>query len=308
MGLLNKLKNVLFEEEEIEETKDEVVKAKPNIVKPKTNNEPTIPEFKNKNYNVEDETDRELFKAEKTFDFPAFDEDEFEDFVPKKVEEPVVKRYEPEKRVINNTPRKKDYTSTRIVRTEPEKPKTVFRPSPVISPVYGILDKNYKKEDVVTRDEMAEKKNIKLDVDSVRKKAFGTLEEDLEKTINESLDNFYEETPVTIEAQSIKDNEEEDLSNLLKETIDAEIDVTKEMEIPSRTQHESFEEEIEDKVADENEVEELDIEEEIIEEPKKKTVKKEKKSSDEDEVSDDTLESDLFELIDSMYENREDEE
>ena len=40
--------------------------------------------------------------------------------------------------------------------------KKAFKPSPVISPVYGILDKNYKKEDVITRDEMDQKKTIKL--------------------------------------------------------------------------------------------------------------------------------------------------
>ena len=54
--------------------------------------------------------------------------------------------------------------------------KTVFKPSPIISPIYGILDKNYKKEDVV------QKKDVKIttsysrsrvSVDDVRNKALG---------------------------------------------------------------------------------------------------------------------------------------
>lgn len=32
-----------------------------------------------------------------------------------------------------------------------EEPKKVFKPSPIISPVYGVLDKNYHKEDIVTK-------------------------------------------------------------------------------------------------------------------------------------------------------------
>lgn len=301
MGLLNKLKNVLFEEEEIEEVVEEKVASKPEIHLPKMEKEPKVEE-----YNVEEETDRELFKAEKTFDFPAFDEDEFEDFVPKKEEKPVQK----ERKVENTYSRSRDYTPTSVLQRE-EEPKKAFKPSPVMSPVYGILDKNYKKEDVVTREEIKEQKDTKLDVDSVRKKAFGTLEEDLEKTLNEPLETFYdEEIEETVE--------ETNLENLLDKTIDIEIDVTKEMELPAakRTDEGPIEEnestvelpteELEEEIAEidmKNISDVIDdvVEEEVVEKP-------EKIEETTEEVSDDTLENDLFELIDSMYENREGED
>ena len=78
MGLLNKLKNVLFEEEEIEVPVEE----------PKVKKEPIVEEKKvERKKNVYDEydtgpllsDDKNLFKAEKTFDFPMFDDKEFED-------------------------------------------------------------------------------------------------------------------------------------------------------------------------------------------------------------------------------------
>ncbi len=299
MGLLNKLKNVLFEEEEIEETVEEPkVKtiSKNTMEIPKITKEP-----KKEKYDFEEETDRELFKAEKTFDFPVFDEEEFDDFVPKKKEElPRTYERETEKRRVTNNfdnSRRKDYTSTRIMKNVNETQKKAFKPSPVISPVYGILDKNYKKEDVVTRDEMDQKKTIKLDVDSVRKKAFGTLEEDLQSTLSEPIDKFYEE----VKKEEIIDNEEKEITNLeelLDKTIDAEIDVTKEMEIPSRVEKANYEEDV---------LEETFEDDEVIEEDIKEIVPEELEDT-QDEISNDTLENDLFELIDSMYENREDEE
>ena len=68
------------------------------------------------------------------------------------------------------------------------------------------------------------------------------------------------------------------------------------MEIPSRA---SKYDEVEE---DEGFVEEV-IEDEFNEVPEEVGVEE-----IEDEVSDDTLENDLFDLIDSMYENKEDEE
>ena len=68
---------------------------------------------------------------------------------------------------------------------EPPQPK-VFKPSPIISPIYGILDKDYKKDEIKTRDIVNNKPtNIKItSYDVVRRKAYGTLEDDLEDTLN----------------------------------------------------------------------------------------------------------------------------
>ena len=59
------------------------------------------------------------------------------------------------------------------------KPKS-FTPSPIISPIYGILDKNYKKEEVKENKEIRlSTRPSRVDLDSVRNKAFGDLEYDL---------------------------------------------------------------------------------------------------------------------------------
>ena len=59
-----------------------------------------------------------------------------------------------------------------------------LKPSPIISPIYGILDKNYKKEEIVTRKEVRLSSSYsreKLNVDEVRNKAYGKLEDEIEE-------------------------------------------------------------------------------------------------------------------------------
>lgn len=63
--------------------------------------------------------------------------------------------------------------------------KSYFKPSPIISPIYGILDKNYKKEDVVSKKEIRITTNYSrtnLNVDDIRNKAYGrrsTVEQEI---------------------------------------------------------------------------------------------------------------------------------
>ena len=69
--------------------------------------------------------------------------------------------------------------------------KTTFKPSPIISPIYGILDKNYKKEDIVQKREIrltSEYERRNLTVDDVRKKAYGTLSDDLIDDMDKGLE------------------------------------------------------------------------------------------------------------------------
>ena len=56
---------------------------------------------------------------------------------------------------------------------------TKFRPSPIISPIYGILDKNYKKEEIVSREEKMSGL-VDSSIDNVRKKAYGEPKEEKE--------------------------------------------------------------------------------------------------------------------------------
>lgn len=299
MGLLNKLKNVLFEEEEVEiPSEDEIQEnvKKPTPMKETSKKRETV----KMTFDSDDDilSDRELFKAEPTFNFPAFDEKEFESV--KAPIEPEVKsaeRQEPVKTRTKSTslyemeqpirqPRARvvpketsrrnfEYQETRKVREVNRNENHKFVPSPVISPVYGVLDKNYKKEDIVVKN--VDVKSI--DVDSVRKKAFGTLEEDIEKTLNTPTREFYHE--------ELK--EEKGLDELLESSMEEVIPTKDEtiMEFPSFN-------------IEEEPMESKEKELEILDRPVRKTI--------EEKLEDETLENDLFDLIDSMYETREDGE
>lgn len=78
---------------------------------------------------------------------------------------------------------KKNIKSDYKVKVKAE--KILFKPTPVISPVYGILDKNYSKEDIQTKPSTSYEntRTGDINIDMIRKKAFGTLEDELESTL-----------------------------------------------------------------------------------------------------------------------------
>ena len=66
--------------------------------------------------------------------------------------------------------------SIKAYGTESKDDKGYFKPSPIISPIYGILDKNYKKEDVVSKKEIhitSSYAKTNMNVDDIRNKAYG---------------------------------------------------------------------------------------------------------------------------------------
>ena len=75
-----------------------------------------------------------------------------------------------------------NYSYSRTNYTKKEETK-IFKPSPIISPIYGILDKNYRKEEVITKRETRISNTYKKpDLDSVRNRAFAKIDEDKEVT------------------------------------------------------------------------------------------------------------------------------
>ena len=84
------------------------------------------------------------------------------------------------------------------------------------------------------------------------------------------------------------------LDDLLDKTVDIEIDVTQEMELPSRMEDKDYVELAKEEV-------EKDLK---LDEPLKEEVINEEVVEDK---NDDVDESDLFELIDSMYESGDEE-
>lgn len=294
MGLLNKLKNVLFEEEEIEIPENET-KVREEVKDTPKKKEPIKMTFESDDEDIL--SDRELFKAEPTFNFPVFDETEFDSVkkeektstnyektmeIKTRVKSPSVIDVERGRRSGREEKKKDynyDYKEARKARESSVNPNRKFTPSPVISPVYGVLDKNYKKEDIVVK--VDEKKTI--DVDSVRKKAFGTLEDDIEKTLSTPTREFYHRNP----------EPEKSLDELLKESVEDIIPVYESKE-ETNLVYPSFN--IEEEPIKSSKEKEL----EILDRPVSKPL--------EEKLEDDTLENDLFDLIDSMYETREDGE
>lgn len=228
MGLLKKFKNIFVEEYEDEE--EEVVQMPSNFESriptrtetPKVEiNKPIMPKIEERHEKVEIEpivqkpiekevpirVEEEKIKIESVqpkkedkFVFPVyFDDSDFDAIINKKEEKPKPKVEIPKKEekkevkeVKKESSYKEAYNNKRATLTEDKK---VFKPTPIISPVYGILDKNYYKEDIVVTTSVSRiyspSNGKPMSIDDVRKKAFGTLEDDLENSI--ASDNLEEE-------------------------------------------------------------------------------------------------------------------
>ena len=94
---------------------------------------------------------------------------------------------------------KDDYKSSLYVGGDYKKEQKVFKPTPIISPIYGILDKNYKKEEIVPKKEvrLSSASSKKMDLDTVREKAYGDLASDITASMmDEELKNEIEETVI----------------------------------------------------------------------------------------------------------------
>lgn len=245
--------------------------------------------------------------------------------------------------------------------------KKPFTPSPVISPVYGILDKNYTKDSIVDKkdgmkrerikpiktevilnselEKQAEKKRLeeeaikeekKVNIDLVRRKAYGALEENVAKfekepivkdknvvltTVGEQEDfiDFQEQfgddivddallavanynTSKVEKEENIEDKVEEDLNKSKVQEYDNSVKEVKKVS----------EEDNKSKLLDDLEkTSTLQILDDIEKELSSiKPISKSYQSDKEDyhDSNEDTLENDLFNLIDSMYEQGEEDE
>ena len=261
MGVFKKLKDVLFDVEEDDEVSNKVIEEQQEKER-KEINEEIKKKFENKIEEKEEENtikeikipkeevpERELIKSESTFNFPI----EIE-------EKPAPKRKRSFEDDFKELPKKRD-TSDFTKRFEEPKKSGVgpFKPTPIISPVYGILDQNYSKDDIVVKTETG----IKTDLDSVRKKAYGIKTKETEE--EPDLPNMKKDLKDKLEKAEVQSKEEEntDIIPIVEE------DTIQDIETPEEIKAE-----------------------EVTEEHK----------------NENTLETDLFKLIDSMYEEKEEEE
>lgn len=283
MKLLDKFKNIFTEEVE------EEVKIEPVSVKTKKEKVPEV-------IDSFDEVKIEKEEIKKPVFFTDSDFDDLEKKLPsrkeKQKEQPKVEfesrssyRSSFIESKIESEPKKEIYRGNQTnVYNDPYKPKKeerVFKPTPIISPVYGILDKNYHKEDIVSKKEanygVSENCNT---IDSVRKKAYGTLEDELENTLFGSNSILF-------------NKKEEDVNN---------DDFFKDLEKESKPDlMNNYEEqplsEDDNKIRDLEEIT-MDIGKELNSLlNKKESIKKTEKVEEDDD--------DLFNLIDTMYEGDE---
>ena len=153
----------------------------------------------------------------------------------------------------------------------------IFKASPVISPVYGVLDKNYHKEDIKNKQQKADyvhRSPKDATIDDIRKKAFGTLEDVLEEDLFKT-DPFVIEESEEVMENDLFDDLDFNLDGVLDKEEEKEFELDYVINIPK-------EKDIMDDLTDEEEIKNVLIEEEI----------------DKD---------DLFDLIDSMYDKENEE-
>ncbi len=280
MKIFNKIKSILFDDEDSEIP---VIEAETKVEKTDLERIPSFKpteetEFLDELPKMKEDfptaeiviEERDVFQTPNTFNFPLDVDDQ--DFAPKSG-----RRNQNILDLEKESRKEYDRYSIKKEEPKPEVEAKVFKASPIISPIYGVMDKNYKKEDIQVkpRVEISKTKQKNIDLDVVRKKAYGTLEDDIETTLDRPLTDFYKkEESISEEVHPAKTIDE-----LLIDSMDED-------EVIVKPKKREFEE------GSLNETFKLD---EIIGEMKK--------SSKEIEKADD---EDLFNLIDSMYSDKED--
>lgn len=284
MGIVDKIKNLFYEDEVIEvpkeSLKEEVAIQKKEVIQQEV-----------KKDELDDVvSERDLLKSETTFKFPVIFEDE--DFADMEKEKPKAKPEKKEPKVnSNNTSNYKKPTLDReVIREVIEKPKR-FSPSPVISPVYGLLDKDTnKKVGSKGSTSLEHTKEMVINFDTIRKKAYGSLTDDIENSLSSNekdIDDIEQEIDNILGENNLLSDLEEDVPEENSTTLDND----------SEYNYRDFgvEYKIDEPVTRESK---LHKDEKIKRESKKEKLKEISDDNDEKEVE---LTEDLFNLIDSMY-------
>lgn len=330
MKFLDKIKDLFTDEEEVIETKEiEIEESKehklPTFMRNKIEEEEKREEKQRENINKEAMSDSEIVKSrsENNFSFPIEMDDEPEIFDLKRRTSQNILVKERER------PNIEPYSK----REEP-KPKK-FRPTPVISPVYGILDKNYTKDEVKVQDENSyeiQRPSRKVDFETVRNKAFGNLTDDIKNNLCENCE-LYQEVKITKNADQkeknddLKDNllsdmTEDDVSLGTAEENYFDFGVSYEPPKIDTTVINNNEVEINNDIKiinhndEESTAEKIEVKEEskdINLEDTKEFEKVEKVSEEisdikniDDEIINKDIDNDIFNLIDSVYDDEED--
>lgn len=291
-SIFKKIKDILFDEEDdLSNTEKITITPEMRNEQAPSREEKSVPEEKNsfneipeikeekKEIPVNEMSERDLFKTNNS-PFMDFDEEEFDtkkDYaMPEPVAEPPKRpsnifEYERKKKIEKRTDYGR-YEKTEITETTERKK---FKPSPIISPVYGILNQDYENSDILKREDTGVR-----DVQAMRDKAFGDYHEP-GKVPEEKVEpktTFYEETEtVTITNPDEHERKVKTIDELLEDTSDIIVDIDKDLD---------------------TDLGDMDIE---LPETKELEDTKEVEKIDEKEDT-----NDLFDLIDAMYDSKED--
>ena len=356
MGLFDKVKNILFDEEpddEVEALPKRQPKKKKSGISDYTEEIDTIKEVKiteddskddDFNFPVNDyESISRTRLRESEYDTPVEREIPTEPVIQRPVERPIERpvqverpvqqpvqhvdrsRYElpPKKEVVHES---RDYKKI-LSETTANREKKPFTVTPIISPVYGILDKNYKPEEIP-------EKNKTEKIEQVRERMFGPVsyaDEDIPAPTK------YKVSEETLTEKLIKENKEkeEKIEETVSKGAENEFEITSEFDtIPEMNETPIEEEryvdedptspsvdisdliqEAESNVYDDEPVEDFTPSEdyfktespEDFEDDEEVTYSPEPRKEEVKESLDDTIETDLFNLIDSMYNTDEKE-
>jgi len=336
-----------FMRERIEEEEKEKFKIEePKEVKPDFSVASRVNTRINNNVYTEDTVEIPR-KEENAFKFPVeFDDN---DFVPSRTRKVAsVHDFDEEEKLITKElkkeePLKKEKKVADLYKDKPEKKEEhKFKATPIISPIYGVLDKNYSKDQIREADESSYEirrnsvsKNI--DFESVRKKAYGSLADDIKDNLMCENCELLKEAKEEKKKKEVEDNlvydilkDEEVEAQPVKEDItfgDAtdnyyDYGVPYEAPVVSRRSKRSEiepEEKTEVKIVNSAEIEDKPVKKEVP--PVKSSINLlstlRKSMGDEnseaveskntkEEKKDLELTDDLFNLIDSMYDERND--
>ena len=175
MGLFDKVKNIFTEEIEeepevkVEQIKKEVTHVPIESPSVSTKVEPEVKEI--------EEEEPVTPKNKAVF----FSDSDFEDLAkPRHIDAQPQNRSD---EFFSKEELAKMYGSSSVKEKKEEPKEKKFKPTPIVSPVYGVLDKNYHKEDIVERKETVVPPKASVTVDTIRNKAYGTLEEQLKDQV-----------------------------------------------------------------------------------------------------------------------------
>ena len=320
MKLLDKLKNALFEEEyvEVEEKKEVKKKEKPIAKKIIVEDKPKKQAPKEDLIVEEEKKETKVETPNRDFKFKAILDDDFIDLEEKKESKPLPK-VEPKKEE-RPKPIKKEVKETRPLyqgdkkheeknlygslndneikiheygSVSRQKEKKEFHPSPIISPIYGVLDQNYKKDEIVTKKDVRITSSYKpknIDVDSVREKAYG------------NSDDIFEEELTSNKQKDFQDNKQEENTEIREEDSLLDISDDNTPSVAKVTMGDA--EEYYSDLGLEYNIDYKDVSHE-----KATGRRTDLKNFDEEKTKNDdaSIEDNLFDLIDSMYEDKKGE-